>query len=56
MKIPSIREKCLILKRTQKGKPSHGIEPYAWLKDLLHRIADHPVNKVAELLPHRYKK
>ncbi len=34
----------------------HGIEPYAWLKDVLHRIAEHPVNKVSELLPHRYKK
>lgn len=34
----------------------HGIEPYTWLKDVLHRIADHPVNKVQELLPHHYKK
>jgi len=34
----------------------HGIEPYSWLKDILHHIADHPVNKVQELLPHRYKK
>lgn len=34
----------------------HGIEPYSWLRDVLHRIADHPVNKVQELLPHRYKK
>lgn len=34
----------------------HGIDPYSWLTEVLHRIADHPVNKVAELLPHRYKK
>jgi transposase len=34
----------------------HSIEPYSWLKDVLHRIAAHPVNKVHELLPHRYKK
>jgi hypothetical protein len=34
----------------------HGIEPYTWLKEVLRRIADYPVNKVAELLPHRCKK
>ena len=34
----------------------HHIEPYNWLKDVLHCIADHPVNKVQELHPHRYKK
>lgn len=33
----------------------HGVEPYAWLKDVLLRIADHPINKIHELLPHRYK-
>jgi transposase len=34
----------------------HGIEPYAWLKDVLKTIADYPVNRVHELLPHRYQK
>jgi transposase len=34
----------------------HGIEPYRWLNNVLKQIAEHPVNKVAELLPHRYKK
>lgn len=34
----------------------NGIEPYTWLKDVLQRIAEHPVNKVKELLPHSYKK
>ncbi len=33
----------------------HDIEPYGWLKDVLHRIADHPINRIHELLPHRYK-
>lgn len=30
------------------------IEPYAWLKDVLKRIASHSINKIHELLPHRY--
>jgi len=33
----------------------HGIEPYAWLKEVLQRIADHPINKIQDMLPHRYK-
>lgn len=32
----------------------HGIEPYGWLKEVLQRIADHPINKIQDLLPHRY--
>lgn len=34
----------------------HHIEPYAWLKDVLQRIADHPINNISELLPHRWNK
>src|SRR5690606_25238893 len=34
----------------------HRIDPYTWLKDMLGQIADHPVNKIQDLLPHRYKK
>jgi transposase len=34
----------------------HGIEPYHWLKAVLERIADHPINKITELLPHHFKK
>ncbi len=33
----------------------HGIEPYAWLKNLLETIATHPINKIKELLPHNSK-
>ena len=29
----------------------HNLEPYTWLKNTLQKIAEHPVNKVHELLP-----
>jgi transposase len=34
----------------------HGVEPYKWLKDILQKIATHPINKIQELLPQRYNK
>jgi hypothetical protein len=33
----------------------HGIEPYRWLKSVLETIADHPINKITQLLPHHFK-
>lgn len=34
----------------------HGIEPYGWLHDVLQTIADHPINRIEELLPHKFNK
>ncbi len=34
----------------------HGINPYEWLKDVLMRIPDHPINRINELLPHNWNK
>jgi hypothetical protein len=31
------------------------VEPFAWYRDVLTRIATHPVNHLAELLPHNWK-
>jgi transposase len=31
------------------------IEPFAWFRDVLSRIAVHPVNRLADLLPHNWK-
>jgi hypothetical protein len=31
------------------------VEPFAWFSDVLSRIGDHPVNRLAELLPHHWK-
>jgi len=33
----------------------NGIEPYAYLKDVLQRLPQHPINRVAELLPFNWK-
>lgn len=32
----------------------NGIDPEAWLTDVLSRIADHKINRIDELLPWRY--
>jgi len=31
-----------------------GIDPFTWLKDVLARIAAHPITRIAELLPHNW--
>jgi len=33
----------------------HKINPWEWLKDILIRLPDHPINKIKELLPHNWK-
>jgi len=33
----------------------NGVDPMAWLADVLKRILDHPVNRIDELLPHNWK-
>ncbi len=32
----------------------HGVNPFVWLKDILERLPSFPVNKIKELLPHRW--
>ena len=32
-----------------------GVEPFAWFRDVLTRIATHSLNRLAELLPHNWK-
>ena len=38
----------------QTAKLNH-VEPYAWLRDVLQRVNDHPVTRLKELLPMYWK-
>ncbi len=33
----------------------NAVEPFAWFRDVLSRVATHPINRIAELLPHNWK-
>ena len=33
----------------------NGLDPYAYLKDLLERLPTHPMRRIDERLPHRWQ-
>ena len=37
-----------------QGTQLNGVDPQAWLTDVLGRIADHKITRIDELLPWRY--
>jgi transposase len=41
---------CTLIKTAKLN----GVDPQAWLTDVLDRISDHKVNRIEELLPWRY--
>jgi transposase len=30
------------------------VDPFAWFRDVLSRIAEHPITRLGDLLPHRW--
>jgi hypothetical protein len=32
----------------------HNINPFNWLKNTLEKIAQYPINRISDLLPHKY--
>ncbi len=34
----------------------NGVDPWAWLEEVITRINNHPINRIHELLPHNWKK
>ena len=47
--------KAAILRTFIASCKRSGVEPFAWFRDVLSRIGAHPVNRIAELLPHNWK-
>src|SRR5204863_8869617 len=33
----------------------NAVEPFAWFRDVLTRVATHPISRIEELLPHNWK-
>ncbi|MCR5864074.1 transposase domain-containing protein [Aquincola sp. J276] len=42
------------MRRVQSGK-LNGLDPWAYLRDVLTRIHTHPSQRLEELLPHRWR-
>ena len=38
-----------------KKKKLHGVEPYAYLRDVVARIPEHKANKLSKLLPYNWQ-
>ena len=45
---------AIVMSLVQSAK-LHGHDPWAYLKDVLERLATHPNRRIDELLPHRWK-
>ena len=44
-------ERAAIVYTLIEGAKLSGVNPYAWLTDVIARTADHPARKLEELLP-----
>jgi hypothetical protein len=44
----------VVYERYTESTKLNGVDPQAWLIDVLSRIADHKISRIDELLPWRY--
>jgi transposase len=49
------RERAALMYTLIHTAKLNAVDPQVWLADVLARIADHPVNRVDELLPWKWK-
>lgn len=49
-------DRAAILSTLVRTAKLNGVEPEAWLRDVLGRIGDHPINRLDELLPWHWAK
>jgi hypothetical protein len=52
----ALGKKNLLFAGSHEGGKEADVNPYAWMTDTLNRIGNHPTNKLAELLPKKFKK
>ena len=52
---PSAGQRAAAIMSLLATAKQNGLEPYAWLKDVLTRLPTHPNSRIHELLPHSWQ-
>ncbi len=48
-------ERAAVLYSLIESAKRSGVEPWAYLRDVLERISTHPMNRIGDLMPNRWK-